>query len=77
MNCNANATASRCPLPAERPHMSCPVCSKRTAQDWRPFSSRRCADLDLGKWMTGAYMLPANDETEEDSLPEPPIKKPH
>ncbi|MBO6777599.1 MAG: DNA gyrase inhibitor YacG [Marinibacterium sp.] len=57
--------------------MSCPVCSKPTAQDWRPFCSHRCADLDLGKWMTGAYVLPANDETEEDSLPEPPITKPH
>lgn len=36
----------------------CPVCKKPTVADWRPFCSKRCADIDLGRWMTGAYAVP-------------------
>ena len=41
--------------------MTCPICSKDTDPRYRPFCSRRCADLDLGKWLTGAYAVPSND----------------
>ena len=44
--------------------MACPVCSKPTAHDWRPFCSRRCCDLDLGKWLTEGYVLPVEDAEE-------------
>jgi len=44
--------------------MSCPICEKETAPDYRPFCSRRCADLDLGNWLTGQYSIPS-DELEE------------
>lgn len=40
---------------------ACPICGRATDQQWRPFCSRRCADLDLGRWMTGAYAVPADD----------------
>lgn len=46
--------------------MICPICRKETMQKYRPFCSKRCADIDLGRWMTGAYAIPA----EEDDLPE-------
>lgn len=39
----------------------CPICKAPTAQDWRPFCSRRCADVDLGRWMTGRYSVPGED----------------
>ena len=42
--------------------MSCPICSKETDRTYRPFCSKRCADVDLGRWMTGAYSVPAQDE---------------
>jgi endogenous inhibitor of DNA gyrase (YacG/DUF329 family) len=42
--------------------MACPICEKPTATDFRPFCSKRCADVDLGKWFTGGYAIPANDE---------------
>ncbi|MCF6273975.1 MAG: DNA gyrase inhibitor YacG [Rhodobacteraceae bacterium] len=46
--------------------MSCPICSKDTAQRYRPFCSRRCADVDLGKWLNGSYASPAEEiEPEE------------
>ncbi|RAK52608.1 DNA gyrase inhibitor YacG [Phenylobacterium deserti] len=37
----------------------CPICSKPTATAYRPFCSRRCADVDLQRWLSGAYAVPA------------------
>lgn len=46
----------------------CPICKRDTIKAYRPFCSRRCADLDLGRWLTGAYAIPAEDEdTPDDS----------
>ena len=45
--------------------MSCPICRKPTAPEFRPFCSRRCADVDLGRWMTGAYAVPSADPDDE------------
>ena len=39
--------------------MSCPVCGKAVAAAYRPFCSRRCADVDLGRWLTESYRIPA------------------
>jgi uncharacterized protein len=50
--------------------MSCPICSRPVDAKYRPFCSRRCADVDLGRWLTGSYVLPT-DETDEDELPDP------
>jgi endogenous inhibitor of DNA gyrase (YacG/DUF329 family) len=48
--------------------MSCPICSKETVQKYRPFCSKRCADLDLGKWMSGAYAVPSQSEDDAEEL---------
>jgi len=45
--------------------MSCPICDADPNPKFRPFCSKRCADLDLGRWMTGSYRI----ETED--VPEP------
>ncbi|ESW61672.1 MAG: DNA gyrase inhibitor YacG [Rhodobacter sp. CACIA14H1] len=39
--------------------MTCPVCGKEAEAKYRPFCSRRCADVDLGRWLTGGYAIPA------------------
>ncbi|MGY3439194.1 MULTISPECIES: DNA gyrase inhibitor YacG [unclassified Marinovum] len=44
--------------------MSCPICAKPTEAKYRPFCSKRCADLDLAKWLTGAYAIPLEEEDE-------------
>ena len=44
--------------------MSCPICDKETDPKYRPFCSKRCADVDLGKWLTDSYRVPA--ESPED-----------
>ncbi|MBV7410742.1 DNA gyrase inhibitor YacG [Maritimibacter sp. DP1N21-5] len=38
--------------------MACPICSKPTNPEYRPFCSKRCADVDLGKWLNGSYRVP-------------------
>lgn len=47
--------------------MSCPICGKSPAKParYRPFCSKRCADVDLHRWLGGTYRIagePADDE---------------
>ncbi len=53
--------------------MSCPICSKPTDPAYRPFCSKRCADVDLGRWLTGGYALPSAEEAPDED-DEPPVK---
>lgn len=64
--------------------MSCPICGTQTAQKYRPFCSRRCADIDLAKWLGGAYAVPSQDPedlaeaieaTEQELAKQPPSGK--
>jgi uncharacterized protein len=38
--------------------MACPICGKPTVPATRPFCSRRCADVDLARWLGGTYRVP-------------------
>ncbi|MEO1493672.1 MAG: DNA gyrase inhibitor YacG [Pseudomonadota bacterium] len=40
----------------------CPICKAPTVVRYRPFCSKRCADIDLGRWMTGRYSTPVEEE---------------
>jgi endogenous inhibitor of DNA gyrase (YacG/DUF329 family) len=51
--------------------MSCPICGKPTAADYSPFCCRRCADIDLGRWLTESYRIPA-EEGPHDPIPPKP-----
>jgi endogenous inhibitor of DNA gyrase (YacG/DUF329 family) len=43
----------------------CPICKKNPSEPaFRPFCSKRCADVDLGRWLTGKYALPVEDGDE-------------
>ena len=53
--------------------MTCPICDKPAHADYKPFCSRRCADIDLGRWLKGSYALPADPEEDEEA---PPSAKP-
>ncbi|WP_421703471.1 DNA gyrase inhibitor YacG [Aliiroseovarius sp.] len=39
--------------------MTCPICAKVSDPKYRPFCSRRCADVDLGRWLNGSYAIPS------------------
>lgn len=63
-------------MTAARP---CPVCGKPADAKLRPFCSRRCADVDLGRWLSGSYVLPGpgigEDEADtpaDDDMPPAP-----
>jgi hypothetical protein len=38
---------------------TCPVCAKPRDAKLKPFCSKRCADVDLARWLKGAYAIPA------------------
>ena len=50
----------------------CPICkTKPIAPVFRPFCSKRCADVDLQRWFTGSYAIPVADDDEDATrLPE-------
>jgi uncharacterized protein len=56
--------------PATRGARPCPICGKPASARWRPFCSKRCADIDLGRWFGEAYRIPAEEEEGNDSAPE-------
>ncbi len=43
------------------PNGKCPICAKATEKAFRPFCSRRCADVDLGRWINGTYVVPTDE----------------
>ncbi len=45
--------------------MTCPICAKDTHQSYRPFCSKRCADVDLGRWLTESYVVAAPSDDDE------------
>jgi endogenous inhibitor of DNA gyrase (YacG/DUF329 family) len=55
--------------PAARP---CPICGKPAVEKYRPFCSKRCADVDLNRWLSGSYAIPGAPEEDEDGESGPP-----
>lgn len=49
---------------------ACPICSKATQVEFKPFCSARCRDVDLNKWFSGSYTVPAVelDDVDDESL---------
>lgn len=45
-----------------RPRVKCPICGKPSDQTLHPFCSRRCATIDLNRWLSGRYAIPAAEE---------------
>jgi len=57
------------------PAPRCPICGKPADAAVRPFCSRRCADIDLNRWLSGVYAVPVKDEDDEDGE-QPPDNDP-
>ncbi len=47
--------------------MACPICKNETIEKYRPFCSKRCADVDLYHWLKGNYSLEAIDQNPENN----------
>ena len=50
--------------PSEKP--ACAICGAAQNTRFRPFCSRRCADIDLNRWFTGRYAVPVVELDEGD-----------
>lgn len=55
--------------------MNCPICQKNSLPEYQPFCSKRCADIDLGNWLDGKYVLSGNKdlESENEAINVPPL----
>lgn len=52
------------------PARPCAICGKPATQQFHPFCSGRCADIDLNRWLSGSYVIPAEPvEDDEDESP--------
>ncbi len=55
----------------------CPICGREAVAAHRPFCSRRCADVDLARWLTGRYVIPDTGPAEDDEDAPPPLPGDH
>jgi endogenous inhibitor of DNA gyrase (YacG/DUF329 family) len=49
-----------------RPERGCPICGNPATEATYPFCSRRCADLDLHRWLSDAYAIPEDGRQRTD-----------
>jgi endogenous inhibitor of DNA gyrase (YacG/DUF329 family) len=63
-------------MPADRPGKApsggtaakpCPICGKPSTPESRPFCSERCKDVDLNRWLSGSYAIPARPGEDDDN----------
>ena len=45
----------------------CPICAKPAEDRFKPFCSKRCADVDLHGWLKGGYAIPGAPVSPGDS----------
>jgi hypothetical protein len=45
----------------------CPICGKPSSHEHRPFCSERCRDVDLNRWLSGSYAIPARAGEDDDN----------
>ena len=58
--CRADIRGMRDPMERHQAKL-CPICRRPSFERYRPFCSSRCADIDLGRWLSGGYAI-ATDE---------------
>jgi endogenous inhibitor of DNA gyrase (YacG/DUF329 family) len=61
-----NGMPERAENPTGKP---CPICGKPAVHEFRPFCTRRCANVDLNRWLSGVYAVPVKEEEDEDGAP--------
>jgi endogenous inhibitor of DNA gyrase (YacG/DUF329 family) len=50
---------------------ACPICRRPMEAAYRPFCSKRCANVDLQRWLVGSYVIPQGDDEEGDGPARP------
>ncbi len=60
----AKETAKKAVKASAKP---CPICGKPATEASRPFCSERCRDVDLNRWLSNSYTIPAAKDDDEDA----------
>lgn len=55
----AGRSTTPAPEPSGKKGPRCPLCGRPRVQQYRPFCSARCRDVDLAHWFGEAYAVPA------------------
>ena len=61
----AAAKTSNPPKMPDRKPRPCPICKAMSVPRYHPFCSQRCADIDLHRWFSGRYAVPAVEPPDE------------
>ena len=64
MTANDKASPVERPGPAKN-ERRCPICGKPRSAAYDPFCSKRCADVDLHRWLKGSYVIPGGSAKPE------------
>ena len=54
--------------PSKQKKSACPLCNLPSVKPHMPFCSKRCAQLDLGKWLNETYVISAHEVDEDADL---------
>ncbi len=57
MTADVNKPAAKQPA-RDKSNPTCPICGKPRSAAYDPFCSKRCADVDLHRWLKGSYVIP-------------------
>lgn len=49
----------------------CPICGRPREETFKPFCSKRCADIDLARWLEGGYTIPGRHTDDGECEPPP------
>ncbi len=69
MTANDNESPGPRPGPPKS-ERKCPICGKPRSERYDPFCSKRCADVDLHRWLKGSYVIPGPPAKEEPDDPD-------
>ncbi|MEX2296107.1 MAG: DNA gyrase inhibitor YacG [Dongiaceae bacterium] len=61
---SASVKPTRKTARANRSGKGCPICGEPAAERFQPFCSTKCADIDLGRWLTNQYRIPTQEPAE-------------
>ena len=50
------------------PKTKCPICGQPATMTYKPFCSKKCADIDLGRWLKGNYIVHTNEEPQDGEI---------
>jgi endogenous inhibitor of DNA gyrase (YacG/DUF329 family) len=57
---------------ARKKAKGCPICGKPVTEEFKPFCSKRCTDIDLGRWLGGRYAVPGEPVSAGDAAESEP-----